>query len=37
MSKGDNGSVKGDGKVSLNEFMDYYSNISASIDDDEYF
>jgi predicted RNase H-like HicB family nuclease len=30
-------SKKGDGKVSLAEFMDYYSNVSASIDNDEYF
>ena len=37
MSKGDNLSKAKDGKVTLNEFMDYYSNISASIDDDEYF
>mmetsp|Transcript_2324 Transcript_2324/g.3335 ORF Transcript_2324/g.3335 Transcript_2324/m.3335 type:complete len:423 (-) Transcript_2324:34-1302(-) len=26
-----------DGKVHLDEFEDYYANISASIDDDEYF
>lgn len=26
-----------DGKVSLSELIDYYSNVSASIDDDEYF
>lgn len=37
MSKEDKFSVAGDGKVTLNEFMDYYSNISAGIDDDEYF
>jgi len=37
MSKGDAASKKGDNKVTLNEFMDYYSNISASIDNDEYF
>ena len=29
--------AKGDGRVSLQEFMDYYSNVSASIDNDEYF
>jgi len=37
MSKEDSLSKAGDGKVTLNEFMDYYSNISAGIDDDEYF
>jgi calcyphosin len=37
MSKSDALSKKGDGKVTFNEFMDYYSNINASIDDDEYF
>jgi len=37
LSKGDELSVKGDQKVTLNEFMDYYSNVSASIDDDAYF
>jgi len=26
-----------DGKVTLNEFIDYYANVSASIDDDDYF
>lgn len=26
-----------DGKVTLNEFLDYYSNVSSSIDDDDYF
>jgi hypothetical protein len=36
MSKGDPKSKK-DGIVTLNEFMDYYSNVSSSIDDDEYF
>ena len=37
LSKGDDQSKKGDRKVSTNEFLDYYSNVSASIDDDEYF
>mmetsp|Transcript_22962 Transcript_22962/g.35427 ORF Transcript_22962/g.35427 Transcript_22962/m.35427 type:complete len:125 (+) Transcript_22962:2537-2911(+) len=37
LSKGDKQSVRGDGQVSLREFQDYYSNISASIDNDEYF
>ena len=37
LSKGDTDSKKNDGRVSLNEFYDYYSNVSASIDDDEYF
>lgn len=37
MSSGDANSKAGDGKVTLNEFMDYYSNVSASIDDDQYF
>ena len=37
MSSGDENSKSGDGKVTLNEFMDYYSNVSASIDDDQYF
>jgi hypothetical protein len=26
-----------DGKIELKEFMEYYRNISASIDNDEYF
>ena len=30
-------SKKGDSLVTLNEFIDYYSNISASINNDEYF
>jgi len=34
MSSGDENSKAGDGKVTLNEFCDYYSNVSASIDDD---
>jgi len=37
LSKGDEQSIKGDKKVTLNEFQDYYSNVSASIDDDAYF
>ena len=37
LSKGDKASKKGDGIVTLNEFMDYYSSVSASIDNDEYF
>ena len=34
LSKGDAASIKGDKRVTLNEFQDYYSNVSASIDDD---
>merc|ERR1719326_299517 len=26
-----------DGKVTRNEFMNYYANVSSSIDDDDYF
>jgi calcyphosin len=37
LSRGDAKSKKNDGMVTLNEFMDYYSNVSSSIDDDEYF
>jgi Ca2+-binding EF-hand superfamily protein len=37
LTKGDNESKKKDGKITFNEFCDYYSNVSASIDDDEYF
>lgn len=29
--------IKGDGIVTLDEFCSYYANISASIDDDDYF
>ena len=36
-SRSDEASVKGDGKVTFNEFCDYYSNVSASIDNDQYF
>jgi len=37
LSKGDDNSKLKDGKVNFNEFCDYYSNVSASIDDDTYF
>lgn len=37
MVKNDSSSKKKDGKVTLNEFYDYYSNVSCSVDNDEYF
>lgn len=37
LCRGDPNSVKFDRKVTFNEFQDYYSNVSASIDDDAYF
>ena len=37
LARGDEKSKKGDHVVTLNEFTDYYSNVSASIDDDAYF
>lgn len=36
-SSKDKYSKQGDGQITLNEFFDYYSNVSASIDNDEYF
>lgn len=36
-SVADKYSKQGDGQITLNEFFDYYSNVSASIDNDEYF
>ena len=30
-------SLQPDGNVTLDEWIEYYTNISASIDDDEYF
>ena len=29
--------TKADGQVTLEEFIEYYTNVSASIDNDEYF
>mmetsp|Transcript_5510 Transcript_5510/g.9365 ORF Transcript_5510/g.9365 Transcript_5510/m.9365 type:complete len:346 (-) Transcript_5510:50-1087(-) len=37
MAKEDQASKRGDGIVTLKEFIDYYSNVSASIENDEYF
>lgn len=37
LSRGDSKSKKNDGIVTFSEFVDYYSNVSASIDDDQYF
>ena len=31
------GNKNGDGKLTKDEWDDYYSHVSASIDDDEYF
>ena len=36
-SMNDKYAKQGDGQITLGEFHDYYSNVSASIDNDEYF